>query len=140
MKPAIHNFKYTDEKLKYYLKKENVEFIHVNQGYAKCSMAIIGENSVITADYPIYIKLTKLGIDVLLVQPGYIELEGHTYGFIGGATGNLSKKDIMFSGKFDKHPDKEKVLNFLKKYKKRIVWLSNKKIMDIGTIISLYCQ
>lgn len=137
---AIHNLKYTDEKLKYYLKKENIEFIHVNQGYTKCSMAIIGEKSIITADYPIYKKLTRLGIDVLLIQSGHIELEGHTYGFIGGATGNLSKNDIMFSGKFDKHPDKENILNFLKKYRKSIIWLSNKKIKDIGTIISLYCQ
>ena len=122
------------------MKKENIEFIHVNQGYTKCSMAIIGEKSIITADYPIYKKLTRLGIDVLLIQSGHIELEGHTYGFIGGATGNLSKNDIMFSGKFDKHPDKENILNFLKKYRKSIIWLSNKKIKDIGTIISLYCQ
>lgn len=137
---AIHNFKYTDEKLKYYLKKENVEFIHVNQGYTKCSMVIVDERSIITADYPIYKKLTNLGIDVLLVQSGHIKLEGYTYGFIGGATGNLSKEDIMFSGRLDKHPDKERIFNFLKKYKKRIVWLSNENLIDIGTIISLYCQ
>lgn len=137
---AIHNFKYTDEKLKYYLKKENVEFIHVNQGYTKCSMVIVDERSIITADYPIYKKLTSLGIDVLLVQSGHINLEGYTYGFIGGATGNLSKEDIMFSGRLDKHPDKERIFNFLKKYKKRIVWLSNENLIDIGTIISLYCQ
>lgn len=137
---AIHNFKYTDEKLKYYLKKENVEFIHVNQGYTKCSMVIVDERSIITADYPIYKKLTNLGIDVLLVQSGHIKLKGYTYGFIGGATGNLSKEDIMFSGRLDKHPDKERIFNFLKKYKKRIVWLSNENLIDIGTIISLYCQ
>ena len=137
---AIHNFKYTDEKLKFYLKKENIQLVHVNQGYAKCSMAIIDEKAIITSDYPIYKKLTELGIDTLLIKPGNIKLEGYSYGFIGGSTGNLSKKDIMFSGKLDNHPDRERIIKFLKKYKKRIVRLSNEKIIDIGTIISLYCQ
>ena len=56
---AIHNFKYTDEVLKFYLKKEGLEFININQGYTKCSMAIVDENSIITADVPIYNILKK---------------------------------------------------------------------------------
>ncbi|MEW8974524.1 MAG: DUF6873 family GME fold protein, partial [Tissierellaceae bacterium] len=30
---AIHNFKYVDEKLKFYLEKEKIELINVKQGY-----------------------------------------------------------------------------------------------------------
>jgi hypothetical protein len=137
---AVHNFKYTDEKLKYYLKKENLEFVNVNQGYTKCSMAIVDENAIITSDHYIYKKLTALDIDVLLIQSGFINLEGYPYGFIGGTNGNLSKEEIIFSGSLNEHSDKEKILKFLKKYNKRIIWLSNEKIVDIGTIISLYCQ
>lgn len=137
---AVHNFKYTDEKLKYYLKKENLELIHIEQGYTKCSMAIVDDKAVITADYPLYKKLSSLDIDVLLINPGYIHLKGYPYGFIGGTSGNLSKDIIMLSGRFYDHPDKEKILNFLKKYRKKIIWLSDEKIIDIGTIISLYCQ
>ncbi|NLJ97909.1 MAG: hypothetical protein GX320_01395 [Tissierellia bacterium] len=137
---AIHNLKYTDEILKYFLKKENIEFIHVNQGYTKCSMMIVDTNAGITADYPMYKKLRDIGIDMLLINPGHVDLEGYPYGFIGGASGNLSQEDIILSGRLDKHPDKDKIFKFLKRYKKRVIYLSNEKIIDIGTIISLYSQ
>lgn len=137
---AVHNFRYTDEKLKYYLKKEKLDFIDIKQGYSKCSMGIVDDNAVITADYPIYKKLLNYGIDVLLINPGYIKLPGYTYGFIGGATGKLSKDSFVFSGQLDDHPDKVKIEKFVKKYNKNIIWLSKEKIIDIGTIISLYCQ
>jgi len=137
---AVHNFKYTDEKLKFYLKKENLEFINIKQGYTKCSMAIIDEKAIITSYYPMYKKLAALGIDVLHIRPGYIRLDGYDYGFIGGTCGNLSTRDIVFSGKFSKHPDEEKIIKFLKKYKKKIIWLDNEEALDVGTIISLNCQ
>lgn len=137
---ALHNFKYTDEKLLYYLKKENLKFVNINQGYSKCSMAVIDENAVITADIPIYKKLIEYGIDVLLIEPGYIRLEGYPYGFVGGTCGNLTRETIAFSGKFLYHPDQLKIFNFLKKYNKNIMWLSNENITDIGTIISLNYQ
>lgn len=137
---AIHNFKYTDEKLKFYLKKENLDFIHVKQGYTKCSLAIIDEKSIITADIPIYNKLKSLGFNTLLINPGYIDLKGYPYGFIGGTCGKISNKEIIFSGTFIDHPDQEKILKFIKKYNDRIIWLSQDKVKDIGTIISLYCK
>ena len=58
----------------------------------------------------IYKKLTRYGIDVLLIRPGYIELPGYPYGFIGGTNGNLSKDIIVFSGSLKEHPDYEKKL------------------------------
>ncbi len=137
---AVHNFKYTDEKLKYYLKKQDLKFIHVNQGYTKCSMAIIDERAVITADYVISKELKKIGFDTLLIKPGYVELPGYDYGFIGGTCGNLSTNEIFFTGKINHHPDKERIIKFIKKYKKRLIWLSDKKLVDVGTIIGLYCQ
>lgn len=136
---AIHNFKYTDEKLKYYLRKEGLKFVDIKQGYSKCSMAIIANKAIITSDYPIYEKLTKLDIDVLLVESGYINLPGYPYGFIGGTCGSLSQEKIIFSGRFSNHPDHLKIINFLKKYQKNIIYLSEDPL-DIGTIISLKCQ
>lgn len=134
---AIHNFKYTDELAKFYLEKENLKFIDVKQGYTKCSMAVVDETSIITADYPIYTSLRDFGYDPLLISPGDIQLEGQNYGFIGGATGNFSKDTIFLSGSLEGHPDKEKVENYIFKKNKKIIYLSNKKIVDIGTIITL---
>lgn len=137
---AIHNFKYTDEKLKYYLKKENLEFVNINQGYTKCSLAIIGEDIGITSDISMHIKLTSIGFNILLVQPGHILLEGKKYGFIGGTNGTLDSDKLMFSGTLDEHPNKDRILKFIEKNNKNIIYLSRKEIVDIGTIISLYCH
>lgn len=137
---AIHNFKYTDEKLKFYLKKENLELINVNQGYTKCSIAIVDEDKCITADKGIYRKLSDYGFKVLLIEPGHIILKNQKYGFIGGATGNFSKDIIMISGSLKKHPDEKRILNFIKEAQKRIIYLSDNDIVDVGTIISLNCN
>ncbi len=137
---AIHNFKYTDEKLKYYLKKEGLNLISVKQGYSKCSVAIISDNAIITSDHSIYRELTNYDIDVLLIEQGHIELPGLNYGFIGGSTGLLSKRKILFTGKYSHHLSKEKIDNFLKKYEIEPIFLSNKKIIDLGSIIPLKCN
>jgi len=135
---AVHNFKYTDEVLKFYLKKQNLSLIDVKQGYSKCSLAIVNERAAITADIPIYKKLRSLGFDILLIEPGYISLEGQKYGFIGGTNGSLSNNESIISGVIDNHPNKNEILNFFKKNKVKLIFLSKKPILDIGTIITLY--
>lgn len=135
---AIHNFKYTDEVLKYYLKRENLKFINVNQGYTKCSLAIVKDRVGITSDFPMYKKLTELGYEILLIEPGNILLKGQNYGFIGGTNGNLSNEESIISGILKEHPNESEILNFFEKNNVKLKFLSNKKIMDIGTIITLY--
>ncbi|WP_353092533.1 DUF6873 family GME fold protein [Tissierella praeacuta] len=137
---AIHNFKYTDEVLKFYLKKENLDFINVKQGYTKCSLAVIGEDAAITADYPMYKKLSFLGYKILLIEPGYIVLKGQNYGFIGGTNGNLCNGKSIISGKIDEHPNRDEILNFFVENNVDFKFLSQKNILDIGTIITLYCH
>ncbi len=134
---AIHNLKYTDEVVKYYLKRENIELIDVKQGYSKCSLAVVSEDSAITSDKPIYDKLTSLGFNVLLINRGNISLPGQKYGFIGGTSGSLSKNEHMFTGSIREHPDRENILKFLNKNRINPIFLSSKKIIDIGTIITL---
>lgn len=134
---AIHNFKYTDEKIIYFLKKNNVEFINVKQGYSKCSLAVVDESSGITADVTIFDRLSKMGYEMLLIESGYIDLKNQKYGFIGGASGNYSKDICLFTGKLHKHPDAQKIENFIEGKNKRIIYLSDDNIVDLGTIITL---
>lgn len=136
-KYAIHNIKHMDEKLKFYLEKEGVQFVNVKQGYTKCSIAIVSDNAIITSDPSINTACKEKGIDVLFIKEGYINLPGFNYGFIGGATGCISENEFLFSGIYNCHPDKSLINEFLQKYGKKPILLSHKKIIDIGSIIPL---
>ncbi len=137
---AIHNFKYTDEVLKFHLKKENIDFVNVNQGYTKCSLAIVGEDAAITADYPMYKKLISLGYKILLIESGHVLLKGQNYGFIGGTNGNLYNGKSIISGSLNEHPNKDEILKFFIENSTDLIFLSQKNLLDIGTIIALYCH
>ena len=134
---AIHNTKYTDEKLAYYLKKEGIEFIDVNQGYSKCSTAIIDDNAIITSDPSIKKECERYDIDILYIKEGHIKLPGFDYGFIGGATGNISKNEILITGRYDEHPNNNEIEQFFRKMNKNVIFLSKESIMDVGSIIPL---
>lgn len=134
---AIHNFKHTDPVLKYHLKKENLEFLNIKQAYSKCSLAVLGERVAITADLPLYNKLKDIGFEVLLIDRGYVELEGQNYGFIGGTNGSIDKDHVIFSGSIEDHPDVDKIKEFINKNNINPIFLSREKIVDIGTIITL---
>jgi hypothetical protein len=134
---AIHNFRYTDEKLLYYLKKKGIELINVKQGYSKCSVSIVNNNAMMTSDPSIFKRCSGYDIDILFIDAGYIELPGFDYGFIGGATGCISKNEFLFTGEYNNHPSRDKINQFLSKYGKKPIILSSKKIIDIGSIIPL---
>ncbi|WP_252187762.1 DUF6873 family GME fold protein [Anaeromonas frigoriresistens] len=136
---CLHNFRYTDEKVKYYMEQLGMELINIKQGYSKCSISIISNKSIITSDKGIEKALKKTGIKILTIEPGHIKLPGLEYGFIGGSTGSVDNKYILFSGDYSSHPDKEKIDDFLNKNGKIPKILSNKKIIDIGSIIPLIC-
>lgn len=136
-KLAIHNFKYTDPILKYYLEKEGLDLLNIKQGYSKCSLAIVGHRSAITSDLPLYNKLNDLGFEVLLIQKAYIELKGQNYGFIGGTNGNIDKNNLAFSGSIEDHPDRDRIQDFISAKNINPIFLSKEKIVDIGTIITL---
>ena len=79
----------------------------------------------------------SLGLDVLKITPGYIELPGYEYGFIGGCCGKISKNELAFTGKLDGHPDREKILAFLAEKRISPVFLTDGPLFDAGGIIPL---
>jgi hypothetical protein len=111
--------------------------IPVQQGYAKCSVCVVDERSIITADRGIYRSVTAAGLDVLLINPGCISLDGFSYGFIGGATFKISKQKLAFTGTLNGHPDKPKILNFLHDRQIEPIYLTDQPIFDIGSAIPI---
>ncbi len=136
-KYALHNIKYTDSKLKYYLEKAGNEFLNVNQGYTKCSTATVRDNAILTSDVSIHKKVKQKGIQSIYIKPYDIELKGFNYGFIGGAAGALTQNCFILTGKFKDAEEFNKIKIFTQNKGYNIVQVSNEKITDLGTIIPI---
>lgn len=127
-----------DQKVKDYCETHGYELIHVNQGYAKCSCAVVGDNALITADRGIYHSLKESKIETLLIEEGRVRLEGADCGFIGGASGyDKNTKTLYFCGDIDRYPDCESIRRFCDQHNTHIVSLTDDLLTDIGGI--LFC-
>lgn len=134
---VIHNFKYTDSVLLDYIEKNNMNKINVNQGYCKCSVCIVDENSIITSDEGIYKEVIKHNVDCLLIEKGHIDLFELDYGFIGGCSGLISEDTLAFFGNIEKHPNFKEIEKFVSDRSKKIISLSEDKLTDLGSLIPL---
>ncbi len=110
------------------------KILSVNQGYSKCSICIINENAIITADKSIAKVCKENKIDVLEIAEGYIELNGMNYGFIGGATGLIDKTTLAVNGEIKTHPNSDNIISFAKNHGVDIVELKKGNLYDIGSI------
>ncbi len=136
---AFHNTHFTDKKIREYFERNNIQIIHVKQGYTKCSTSIISKQAIITSDKGIAKAVDNYNIDVLYIEPGYISLPGLNYGFIGGATGLISSNTLAVAGELKHHPSYKKIEKFCNKHSKNIISLTQEKAMDIGSIIPICC-
>ena len=128
--------KYVSRKIFEHLKKGKWNTINVNQGYARCSTLAVDNNSIITSDISIFLSCINNGIDALLIKPGFIDLEGFDYGFIGGCGANING-DLLLTGHLEKHPSKNEILKFIDARNINIKYLSSDPIFDIGGILTL---
>ncbi|NFA59402.1 hypothetical protein K8O96_13200 [Clostridium sporogenes] len=128
----MHKLKYTDPNLLSLIKHKKL--LNINQGYSKCSTAIVSQNAVMTSDIKIEKLLKKNDIDVLLLPPGDIILPGLDYGFIGGTCGLLDNNILAFYGDLNMYTYGNKVANFLKKHNVKPIFLSKGKLIDRGSI------
>lgn len=120
-----------------YYKRNKIHIEFVRQGYAKCSVAVIDQNSIITADEKIAEAASKFGANVLKISPGYIKLDGYNYGFIGGCCGLISNSKIVFTGDLHMHPDYLRIKNFIESRNIKIISLTDGELVDVGGIIPL---
>ena len=109
--------------------------IDCRQGYTKCSVCIVNESSIITADRVIADKAKDFGMDVLLTDNSIVELKGFEHGFIGGAAFKLSEFKIAFTGLIESPSEKNAIENFLLKRGIEAVYLTENKLFDIGSAV-----
>lgn len=110
--------------------------ISVNQGYTKCSVAVVRENAIITDDVSIYNSCHDL-MDVLLIKYDNIILDGYDYGFIGGASGKIAPDKLAFFGDVSTHTNGNEIKSFCNKHNVECISLFKGKLRDYGGIIPI---
>ena len=111
--------------------------LRVKQGYTKCSVCIVNENAIITADEGIHRAASEAGIHSLKICPGFIELPGYEFGFIGGASFKIDCSTLAFTGHLDEHPNKKEILEFASLHNIKVVYITNKPAFDVGSVIQI---
>lgn len=141
-KRALHNFKFTDLKIKQELEKERYELINTTQGYTNCSIAVIDENSAIVTDKGLYKILQKHGINVLYLEyePDIKLLNTNGYsekkGFIGGTISRVGN-NVIISGDLNKIDKDNKIRKFILNKNLNIIEFKELDVIDYGGIIVL---
>ena len=131
------NTAYADKGLLAAAEKCGIEIVNIKQGYARCSIAVIDENSVITSDRGTAAAMDKKGIDVLLISPGGISLPGYDCGFIGGCCGKFAEDGIFFLGDPLTHPDGDRITEFVTSKGINIIHTDG-ILCDFGGIIPVF--
>lgn len=136
-KRLICNSKYISNRISDYALKHGFEIVDVKQGYTKCSVCVVDENSVITEDNGVADKCAKVGIDVLLLKTHSVKLNGYANGFFGGCSGKLSDGKLVFAGCIEHHPEYDAILNFCISRGVKPVSLSDECLYDVGSIVEV---
>ena len=125
----------TEQIVKYLPKKETID---VKQGYSKCSVCICKRNTIITDDISIYNAVSQYdGINALLIEKGSVHINKYDYGFIGGCSGLINKKLLLFNGDLSTHIDFDKIEKFLYDNNVKYIDIKGKPLTDIGSIIPI---
>lgn len=121
---------YIDQVVKNELRKRKIKLINVSQGYAKCSSCVC-DSGIITADESIIKCCRENNIEALKITPGFVELAGYDYGFIGGASGIIDGV-LTFFGDVTLHPDYLEICEFCD-----FLFIPDFPLTDIGTILCI---
>jgi hypothetical protein len=106
--------------------------VPVKQGYAACSALKVSENAIVTSDSSIAEAAEEKGVSVLRIRPGFIELPGYDYGFVGGTAFRLGDT-LYFAGDLSLHPDGWAIADFCKTQGVAVQsLLAGKKLADLG--------
>lgn len=134
---VICNTKYIDNSIRKFADLNSYQLVHVNQGYAACSVVVLNDYSIITDDDSIYKSALLNGLDCLYINKGSVRLKNRDYGFIGGTYGMLDKDLIAFTGKLEAHTECDRIKRFLIKHNIRYIELTDGPLIDIGGIIPI---
>ena len=107
------------------------------QGYTKCSVCVVDENSIITADDKIAATASVAGMNVLRISEKITALDGFEHGFIGGASFKINRNEMAFTGIINDSTERRHIECFLNERGVRAVYLTYEPLFDIGSAIPI---
>ena len=111
--------------------------VQTRQGYSRCAICFVDRSALITEDAGIAASAKKAGLSVLCIQPGAVSLPGFSHGFLGGASFLLSSHCLAFTGSLEHHPERDRILAFLRERGVEPIYLTDHLIFDIGSAVPM---
>ena len=130
----IYNPKSADPKI---ISRLNGTKLCCRQGYTKCSVCVVDENSIITADNKIAAIASAAGMNVLRIRETITALDGFEHGFIGGASFKINRNEMAFTGIINDTAERLRIERFLNERGIHAVYLTEESIFDIGSAIPI---
>lgn len=130
----IHRTDITDPQILSRVKGK--EHIYVNQGYCRCSLLPLKNDSFITSDGGIFKALKEKKLNVLYVSAEEVILPGLKHGFFGGACG-ICDDTVFLAGSLRYHPEGNEIKAFLKNLHYKTAELYDGPLFDAGSIMFL---
>lgn len=130
----IYNPKTADASV---IDRLKLNLLACRQGYTKCSVCVVDEASIITADNKIAQIALGTGMSVLYVKEDLAALDGFEHGFIGGASFKISRNEMAFTGVIKDADEKRRIESFLKERGINAVYLTSERLFDIGSAIPI---
>ena len=127
----------TDKMILDHAEKRGKTVISIRQGYAKCSVCVLDEKHIITADSGIAAAVREHGMDALLIEPGFFRLPGYEYGFIGGSCFKIAGNTIAFTVSLSGHPNEKEILKYINNANIDVVYLTKEPCIDVGSILPI---
>lgn len=117
------------------LNKEH-EIIETKQGYVRCNLIALPNETFITSDRGIEKSLNQRSLEVLFVDPTCVKLDGFERGFFGGACG-LHDNTLFVCGSLKYFKEKKFIESFVARAGISIIELYDGPPVDVGTILFL---
>jgi len=114
----------------------NHKTINARQGYIRCNLLALPNDSFITSDRGIEKSLRAKIQDVLFIDPSCIKLAEFEHGFFGGVCG-LYGNTLFLCGSLTYFKEPELIREFTEKAGVNIIELYDGPLVDIGTIMFL---
>ena len=113
-----------------------LEIIPIKQGYVRCNLIALPNETFITSDRGIEKSLKQHKLEVLYIDPTCVKLDGFEHGFFGGDCG-LFENTLFICGSLKYFKERTIIESYVKRSGVSIIELYEGEPVDVGTILFL---